>query len=398
MKPLSRAVRGIERSPIRFILDRAARYNDAIHLEIGQPDFPTPPHIIEAAVEAARHEYTGYTANAGMIELRQAVVEKLARENDMQVTTDHVIVTIGAMEALFASMAVLLDADDEILLPDPGYGNFFMASRLLHCEPRPYPTLAEQGFTPDFEALESLVNEHTKALLINSPCNPTGAVYPEAVMRQCLEFCQRHDLYLISDETYDRLVFEGEHVSPARWDQDGRVISIFTTSKTYSMTGWRVGYAVADPEIIASMIKIQEPIVSCVNTVAQHAAIAALRGPQDCVHEMHAEYRRRRDLAVELADELGLRISDPHGAFYVLVDISDQPLDSLAFSCGLLEREHVAVAPGSSFGELCERYVRISLCAGEPEITEGLIRLSRYLRAQIEAITPIELAAAARAI
>lgn len=398
MKPLSRAVMGIERSPIRFILDRAARYDDAIHLEIGQPDFPTPTHIIEAAVEAARHEYTGYTANAGMYELRRAIVEKLARENDLYVTPEHTIVTVGAMEALFASMAVVLDAGDEILLPDPGYGNFFMASRLLHCQPRPYPTIADQGFIPDFEALETLVTERTKAMLINSPCNPTGAVYPEAVLRRCLEFCQRHDLYLISDETYDRLVFEGKHVSPAKWDEDGRVISIFTVSKTYSMTGWRVGYAVAAPEIINSMVKIQEPIVSCVNTVAQHAAIAALRGPQDCVHEMLGHYRRRRDLAVELADELGLRISYPHGAFYVLVDISEQARDSLTFCCDLLEAEHLAVAPGSSFGHLCDRYVRISLCAGEAELTEGFIRLARFLHAQAKATSPIEMAAAARAI
>jgi aspartate/methionine/tyrosine aminotransferase len=380
MKKLSRNVSGIDRSPIRFILDRAARYDDVIELEIGQPDFPTPAHVIEAAVEAARHEYTGYTANAGMLELREAIVAKLARENDLHVTSDNVIVTVGAMQAVFASMAVVLDGEDEILLPDPGYGNFTMASRILNCVPRTYPTLAEQDFVPDFDAMEAMVTPRTKAMLVNSPSNPTGAVYSEETLRACLDFCKRHDLYLISDETYDRLVFEGRHYSPACWDEDGRVISIFTVSKSYAMTGWRVGYAIASKDIIASMIKIQEPIVSCVNTVAQHAAIAALLGPQDCVKEMLDQYRSRRDLVVALCEREGLSVSYPHGAFYVLVDISNQPENSMDFACGLLEAEHVAVAPGSSFGTLCERYVRLSLCCGEEPLTEGITRLARYLR------------------
>jgi|YNPNPStandDraft_1061719.scaffolds.fasta_scaffold03874_2 aspartate/methionine/tyrosine aminotransferase len=387
MKALSQTVCSISRSPIRMMLDRAARFPDAIHLEIGQPDFPTPPHIIEAAVRAAKYAYTGYTANAGLQELREAITVKLARENGLHVTPDQVIVTIGAMEAVFASMAVLLDAEDEILIPDPGYGNFVMGARLLHGIPRRYPTLPEASFTPDFAALENLVTERTKALLINSPSNPTGAVYSEGVLRRCLEFCRRHDLYLLSDETYDRLVFEGEHISPAKWDDEGRVISIFTVSKTYSMTGWRVGYAVGSEEIIGAMTKIQEPIVSCVNTVAQHAAIAALLGPQDCVLEMLAHYRRRRDLAVRCAQELGLEVSYPHGAFYMLVDISSQPHDSLTFAGRLLDEEHVAVGPGCAFGELCDRYVRISLCANEQALTEGLARLARHLqreRAQAE--------------
>lgn len=379
MKALSRTVSSIERSPIRVMLDKAASIPDAIHLEIGQPDFPTPPHIIEAAVQAARHAYTGYTANAGMYELREAIVTKLARENDLHVTTDNIIVTIGAMEAVFASMAVILDPGDEILIPDPGYGNFVMASAILSGVARRFPCIPAQDFVPDFDALEGMVNERTRAMLINSPSNPTGAVYPEHVMRQCLEFCRRHDLYLISDETYDRLVFEGQHVSPAKWDDEGRVITLSSVSKTYSMTGWRVGYAVGNRQIIEAMTKIQEPIVSCVNTVAQHAAIAALLGPQDCVQQMLQHYRRRRDLAVRLAEDLDLQVSYPHGAFYMLVDISSQPRSSLDFCQGLLDAEHVAVAPGSTFGTLCDRYVRISLCASEEALAEGLTRLARYL-------------------
>lgn len=382
MKALSRAVSGIERSPIRLMLDSAAKFPDAIHLEIGQPDFPTPAHIIEAAVQAARYAYTGYTANAGMYELRDAICVKLARENELPVRPDNIMVTIGAMEAIFLAITVLLDPGDEILIPDPGYGNFVMGATVQHGITRRYPTIPHQDFIPDFSALEELVGTRTKALLINSPSNPTGSVYSKEVLRACYDFCRQHDLYLISDETYDRLVFEGEHISPARWDQDGRVISVFTVSKTYSMTGWRVGYAVASEQIIAAMTKIQEPIVSCVNTVAQHAAIAALLGPQDCVGEMLAHYRHRRDIAVATARQHELQVSYPHGAFYLLVDISSQPDNSLEFSRNLLQAEQVAVGPGCAFGSLCDRYVRISLCASEENLVEGLARLARHLKAK----------------
>jgi aspartate aminotransferase/aminotransferase len=381
MKALSSIVSGIQRSPIRTIFDSAGRIGDAIHLEIGQPDFPIPPHVVEAAVQAARGAFTGYTANAGMWELREAVTVKLARVNKLHVKPQNVMITIGAMQAVFASMAVLLDPDDEILLPNPGYGNFVMASQVIHAVQKSYPTIADQGFVPDFDALEKLVTPRTKAMLVCSPSNPTGAVYSEETLRACLAFCQRHDLYLISDETYDELIFEGEHFSPACWDTDGRVISIYTVSKTYAMTGWRVGYAVASEVIVNAMAKIQEPVVSCVNTVAQYASIAALLGPQDDAKDMLAHYRRRRDLAVRVAQENGLTVSYPHGAFYMLVDISSQPLSSTEFCQQLLECEHVAVAPGASFGSLCERYVRISLCASEEALSEGLARLARYLHA-----------------
>jgi aspartate aminotransferase/aminotransferase len=379
MKALATSVQGIDRSPIRFILDRAAAYPDAIHLEIGQPDFGPPAHVIEAAVRAVREDYTGYTANAGMIELREAIVVKLARENNLHVTPRNVMVTVGAMQAVYSTMTVLMNPGDEILLPDPGYGNFAMAAQLGHAEPRFYPTLPSRDFEPDMEALEGLVTERTRVLFINSPSNPTGAVYSEKIMRACLDFCRRHDLYLVSDETYDRLVFEGEHISPAQWDHEGRVVSIFTTSKSYAMTGWRVGYAVASEPVIAAMSKIQEPMTSCVNTVAQHGAIAALLGPQDCVETMRTEYRRRRDLAVELALENELSVSYPHGAFYMLVDISAQPKDSISFCCDLLDAEHLAVAPGRSFGERCDGYVRISLCADAASLEAGIPRLADYL-------------------
>jgi len=379
MKALARNVSSIERSPIRAIFDRAAAYADAIHLEIGQPDFAPPAHVVEAACRAARADYTGYTANAGMMCLREAVAAKLDRENDLQVSPDNVVVTIGAMQAVHASMALLLEPGDEVLLPDPGYGNFSMAARLLHAVPRYYVTSQQHRFEPDFDQLESLVNERTKVLFITSPSNPTGAVYSREVLQACMLFAQRHDLFVISDETYDRLVYEGEHHSPARWDQDGRCISIFTTSKTYAMTGWRVGYAAMPPWMAKELAKIQEPVVSCANTVAQLAATAALMGPQDCVEAMRLEYRRRRDLAVELALDNELPVSFPHGAFYMLADISSQAADSVTFCQRLLDETHVAVAPGIAFGAHSDGFVRISLCASADAISAGIPLLAEAL-------------------
>jgi aspartate/methionine/tyrosine aminotransferase len=199
-------------------------------------------------------------------------------------------------------------------------------------------------------------------------------------LKDCFDFCRRHDLYMLSDETYDELIFEGEHFSPAQWDDEGRVISVFTVSKTYSMTGWRVGYAVASENVITMMSKVQEPIVSCVTTVAQYAAIAALEGCQDCVGEMREHYRLRRDLAVRIARENGLQVSYPHGAFYLLIYIGGQKLGSLPFAQGLLTAEHVAVGPGCAFGDLCDRYIRISLCASEADLCEGITRIARHLQ------------------
>ncbi|MEN6478961.1 MAG: aminotransferase class I/II-fold pyridoxal phosphate-dependent enzyme [Anaerolineales bacterium] len=379
MKALARNVSSIERSPVRVIFDQAAAYADAIHLEIGQPDFSPPPHVIEAACRAARDEYTGYTANAGMMCLREAVCAKLDRENDLHVTPDNIVVTIGAMQAVHASMSLLLEPGDEVLLPDPGYGNFSMAARLLHAVPRYYLTAQQRGFEPDFDQLESLVNERTKVLFLTSPSNPTGAVYSQEVLQRCMTFAQRHDLFVISDETYDRLVYEGQHFSPALWDEDGRCISIFTTSKTYAMTGWRVGYAAVPLWMAREMAKIQEPVVSCANTVAQVAATAALMGPQDCVETMRQEYKRRRDLAIAVALDNELPVSYPHGAFYMLADISAQPLDSLTFCQNLLQEAHVAVAPGIAFGAHSDGFVRISLCASADTIAAGIPLLAEYL-------------------
>ncbi len=376
---MSRNPQGMRRSGIRMIMDLSAEVPDAIHLEVGQPDFDTPAHIVEAGCRAAKEGFTRYTPNAGLLSLREAIVEKLRERNGIEATVDQVVVTPGAVTAIATALLAIAEPGEEVLLPDPAWPNYEMMALSIGAVPVRYPLDPERGFLPDFEGMERAISERTKALMVNSPCNPTGAVFPEDVVRGLVEFTERHDLYLISDEVYEDIVFEGEHISPARFDRDGRVVSVFGFSKTYAMTGWRLGYAVASEAVARVVAKLQEPFVSCASAISQKAGEAALRGDQSCVAEMREAYRRRRDLAVGLFREYEVAVHEPKGAFYMLVDVASSGLDSYTFARRLLEEEKVAVAPGATFGPRGEGYVRISLATAEEQLLEGVRRLCRFL-------------------
>jgi len=245
--------------------------------------------------------------------------------------------------------------------------------------PRLYPLSPQHGFWPRIEVLEDYVGARSKAMIINSPCNPTGAVFPAELVQDLVDFAARHDLYLIADEVYEQLVYEAEHVSPGRFDPDGRVVGVHSFSKTYAMTGWRVGYAVASEAVAGLIAKLQEPFFSCASSVSQKAAEAALAGPQDCVAEMRNAYRKHRDLTVDLLEAAGLAFVKPLGTFYTMVDITRFGLDSYTFARRLLQKAGVAVAPGRTFGPSADGYVRISLAPTAGEIREGLSRLAAFV-------------------
>ena len=380
MKPLAKAAQEMPRSGIRVLLDLAAKIPDAIHLEIGQPDFPTPDHIITAALQAAQQGFTQYTPNAGLLSLREAIAEKVRQENGLEATAENVVVTTGGMGGLYAAFTTVLEPGDEVLLPDPGYPNYTMVTQLCRARAVYYPLDAASGFQPRLDVLSRLVTARTKALVINSPSNPTGSVIPAEGMAALVAFAREHDLYLISDECYEKIVFGVRHVSPASFDEDGRVLSIFSFSKTYAMTGWRVGYAVVPPEIAAIFIKLQEATVACASSVSQKAAEVALIGPQDCVEAMVNTYRQRRDRALAILRRHGLPTYTPQGAFYLLVDISRCGQGSDHFARDLLAQEKVAVAPGHTFGPSGDQYVRVSLAASENDLQIGLERLCDYIR------------------
>lgn len=369
-------ITAMTRSGIRDIMDLAASHPDVIHLEVGQPDFATPAHIVEAGCAAAAAGYTTYTANRGLYEVRETMAEKLRRENGIVVDPHNVVITCGAVNGLFESLAAVLSPGDAVLVPDPGWPNYAMMVEALNARLVRYPLRAEDGYLPDLTRLGELARaERAKVLLINSPSNPTGAVFPQTVMQGFVEIAQRNDLWLISDECYERIVFDGEHVSPARFDEDGRVISVFSMSKTYAMTGWRIGYVVGTSAVIDQIAKVQEPVVSCATAMAQKASQAALAGDQSCVVEMTAAYRARRDLVVDQLAAANMLVSRPAGAFYIIADISAAAEDSYSFARRLVAEHAVAVAPGLTFGPSGNRVVRLSLATATDQLAEGVERL-----------------------
>jgi aspartate aminotransferase/aminotransferase len=378
MKPRSALAQGLPRSGIREVMDLARQMDDVIVLVVGEPSFNTPPHIIDAAAEAAHAGTTKYTPNAGLPGIRAAVAERYAKKFGRTVTPAEVLVTAGAVNALAAIVAGIAEEGDEILLPDPGWPNMVAMIELARAVPVRYPMLPENGYVPQVADVEARITPRTKAIVINNPSNPTGAVFPLERIRELVELARKHDLWLISDEIYEDLIFEGRHVPAARFDEDGRVITISGASKSYAMTGWRIGWAITQPDLVSLCGKIQEALVSCPPAVSQAAAEAALRGPQDAVEEMRQAYERRRDLVRGILEPAGLLPTIPRGAFYAMVDLRGAGIPSRDLSRLLLEEERVAAAPGSTFGEVAEGMVRISLATADDELAEGCRRIVRF--------------------
>ena len=373
-------------SRIREVMELAWGDPEAIHLEVGEPDFPTPEHVVEAAHEAARMGRTRYAPNAGLPELREALADKVAWRNGYEARPDQVVVTQGGIQALYLVLRALLEPGDEVLLPDPAWPNYRMIAHLLGARVLSYPLVAEGGFLPRLEDLEGLVTPRTRAILVNSPSNPLGTVVHRELMEALVAFARRRGLWFISDEVYDEVVFDDVFVSTGSLaDPSDRLVSVYSFSKVYAMTGWRVGYLVAPPDLTKLLTGMQEPIISCVNTPAQMAALAAVTGPQDVVRKMSEAYRVRRDELLGILDRGGLPSSRPAGAFYVWSDVSEAGMPSMDFARALIEREHVAVAPGSAFGELGEGYARLSLASSRDDLLDGAWRLVRFVHLLSEA-------------
>ncbi len=380
MKPLASAASGLPAHGVREIMDAAWKRPDAIHLEVGEPNFPTPQAVSDAAVAALHDGFTHYTSNAGIPSLRAAIAANMQRRSGVPCAPEQVVVTPGAVAAIASSLLVLADPGDEVLVPDPSWPNYTQWLLLQHSVPVPYPLRQERAFVPDVADLEALTTGRTKVLILNSPGNPTGALFPRAAMAELLAFARRRDLWVVSDEIYERIVFDGEHAFAAAEDTDGRVVTISGVSKTYAMTGWRLGYAIAPVEVARVMAGVQEPMQSCVNAMTQKAAEEALscEAAEGDVERMVAAYRRRRNAAVQIVRQAGRYRYTPRGAFYLLVDVRDTGMRSRDLALALLEAEGVAVAPGSAFGAGGEGFVRVSLATEDGPLTEGLSRLCRF--------------------
>jgi aspartate aminotransferase len=363
-------------SGIRRMLDLALAADDPLMLVGGDPNFTTPDHIIAAAAEAARGGATGYAPGAGLPALREAASRKARERNGVDATAEQVTVTAGGCGGLYTALSLLLEPGSELLVPDPGWSNYPAMAHVLHARAVGYPLLREEGFSLDPERLAALVTPRTRAIVLNSPGNPTGAVESAERLRAVLALAERHDLWVVSDECYDELVFEGVHVSTAALGGADRVITVFTCSKSYAMTGWRVGYVVSPAAFAEQLGLQQEPVHSCASTISQHAALAALRGPQACVGAMRDAYRERRDLAIDVLAAAGVGYVRPRGAFFLMVDIAPTGIDSWTFCRRLLEEEGVALVPGVAFGRCGEGFVRVSLAAAPEKVVEGVRRLA----------------------
>jgi aspartate aminotransferase/aminotransferase len=382
LKPPAHGVGAMRRSGIREVMDLAASHPGVIHLEVGEPDFATPAHIIEAAARAGEEGYTKYTANRGLLSLREALAAKLARLNRISAGPEEIVVTTGGVTALVESLFALVEPGEEILLPDPGWPNYEMMAAALSAHAVRYPLDRDRCYEPDLGRLAELAGSpRAKVIVVNSPGNPTGSVWSRETVERVYEIACERNTYLLTDEVYEEILFDGEHVSPASFDDEGRVVSAFSFSKTYAMTGWRVGYVVSSPPLAEVIAKVQEAFVSCCASVSQMAAQAALLGPQECVAEMRDAYSARRDLAVAALREHGLFVTEPRGAFYILGDVSAATSDTFGLARHLVVEHGVAVAPGETFGPAGAGLVRLSLAASASSLEEGIRRLAEGVQA-----------------
>lgn len=353
--------------------------SDIIHLEFGEPDSPTPPHIVEAAVRSLRDERQGYGPGNGMPWLREAIAARARRVNGLTVAPQDVVVTAGGTGALMASLLCLTSPGDDVLAPDPAWAGYEAMLAAANARLVRYPLRADRGWQPDLEALEASVTPRTSVLLINSPSNPGGAVFSRETMERIVDLCRRKNLWLLSDECYDEIVFEGQHVSPAALEcNDGRVLTVGTCSKSYAMTGWRVGWVIAPPAVAPHIALAVTAQVNNLPLFVQRAAEAALTGPPECVHTMATAYRGRRDTAVEILRGRGLLEYVPAGAFYLLARVAsddDEMFDGVAFAEALIRERKIAVAPGVAFGPATAHYARVSLASDVESVRAGLAGL-----------------------
>jgi aspartate aminotransferase len=368
--------RTVPASGIRRITELAWSLPGAVVLSVGEPDLPTAPHVLEAAREALARDDTRYTPNGGIPELRDALAAWLDPLHGPAVRRDNVWVTAGGAQALHLALSLTVGAGDGVLVPDPGYPPFTMAAHLLQAQAQPYALRAEDGFLPDPATVEAAITDRTRVLLLNSPSNPLGTCLPEALLADLLDIARRHDLWVLSDECYAAFTDGAPHVPAAALDTDGRVMTLHTFSKTYAMTGLRVG-ALVVPDVLAPLIpRVQESIVSCVNTPAQHAALAAITGPQDVVDDARRTYREHRAIAQEVLDAKGIGWLPAAGGIYLWADVAHLTGgDVAAWAEDLARTQGVAVAPGSAFGPAGEGWVRISLTATAEDLRTGLGRL-----------------------
>jgi len=382
MRPLSQAVQGIPASGIRKFFDLVSELDNVISLGVGEPDYVTPACIREAAIQSLEQGRTSYTSNYGLLELREAIVAKhLERYNTGWNPRTEVLVTVGVSEALDIAFRAILNPGDEVLVPEPCYVSYAPCVTFAGGVPVPVPTRAKDGFATHPDAIAERITEKTKAILLSYPTNPTGAVMDRAGLQKVVDMAVANDLYILSDEIYDRLCYDSEHVSvPTLTGAKERTILLNGFSKAFAMTGWRIGYACAPANIIEMMMKIHQYTMLCAPITGQIAALEALKSAEPDAAAMVADYDRRRRLFVGGLNELGLECRMPGGAFYAFPSIAHTGLSSEVFAERLLKEAGVLVVPGNVFGDGGIGHVRCCYATATDKLTEALERMGKFLK------------------
>lgn len=357
---------------------------DIISLAAGEPDFPTPEPICAAAIQAIQEGFTKYTPTPGIPELRQVIADKLATENGVNVAPEQVVVSAGAKQSLFNACSVLLDPGDEVILIAPYWMTYAEQIDLAGGVPVVVRTSAASGFIPTFDQLREAVTSRTRAIVVNSPCNPTGAVFPRQTLKEIAALALKHGLWILSDEIYEKLIYGEPHVSIASLGSEvaEQTVTVGGCSKTFAMTGWRIGFSAAPLAVAKAMSNFQDQVTSNANSIAQKGAIQAFRLGEGAIEEMRSEYELRRNLVVEMLSQIpGVEVPRPKGAFYVLPDVSHylggRFVDDCALAEFLLEEAKVATIPGSVFEG--QGHIRLSYAASRANLTEGITRIGEAL-------------------
>ncbi|MFB6102012.1 MAG: pyridoxal phosphate-dependent aminotransferase [Haloplanus sp.] len=372
-------VRAVDRSSIRYMFDLAEEVGgDLVRLEVGEPDFDTPAHVTDAACEAARTGHTGYTSNAGIPPLRDAIADHMVTDYGVRADPDEVLVTTGGMEALHLAALCTVSPGDEVVFPTPAFPNYWVQARMADGVPTPVAMPAESGFALDPDRLVDAIGPDTALVILCSPNNPTGRTFAPEAVRAVVDAAAAHDAYVVADEVYLGLAYDRdpEGVAAVTGHPD-HVLTVNSCSKRYAMTGWRVGWLAGTTDIVDQATKIRESTTSCAPSVSQHAALAALTGPQDAAAEMYDAFRERRDYVVDrVADIDGVTCPRPEGAFYAFLDV-DLPGSSLEMAERLLREYGVVLAPGDGFGEAGAGSLRLSFANGLARLEEGFDRIER---------------------
>ena len=369
----SERLRYIDISGIRKMFE-LAKAEDVVNLALGEPDFPIPEEAKKAIIESLEEDFTHYTSNKGIEELREKIARKLIKENKIKADKEEIIVTSGGSEGLHLAILAFAEKNSEVLIPNPGFVSYEPLVRLAEAKPVYYSCKEENNFIPSVEEIEKLITDRTRMLVINSPNNPTGAVYPRSFFKDLADVLKEKNIVVLSDEVYEKIVYDTKHYSMARFYENTVTVNSF--SKTFAMTGLRIGYVHAREEFIEQMLKIHQYIQACANSLAQRAALRAMEN-KSYIKKIVSELKKRRNLMLDYLTDMNIDVVKPRGAFYIFPKLCK---DDKEFAMKILKEAKVVVTPGSAFGSLGKGYIRFSYAAKEDKIILGMERIKRFLK------------------